>query len=161
MTVWRPAFGLPMYEVSSAGEIRSRWSSKRRILRGTRDKDGYVKMVLVMPGGARRTVRRAVAVAEAFYGPRPLGKVACHINNVRADDRCANLRWGTQAENIDDKRRHGTAQIGERHPRSKLTEEAVREIRRREAPARVLALKFGVKMVTIYAVLARRLWAHV
>lgn len=54
---------------------------------------------------------------------------------------------------------------GEDHPNAKLTEEAVREIRRRyargEASLRKLASLYGVSYHTVHSVVYRRSWKHV
>lgn len=75
------------------------------------------------------------------------------------------LEWGTQAENMADKRRDGTEQTGERNPAAKLTEVDVVEIRRRYAECGViyadLASAFGVSKSAICAVVRRQSWGHV
>ncbi len=48
-------------------------------------------------------------VLEAFVGPCPPGMVACHYDGNSANNAVSNLRWDTQAGNIADKKRHGTA----------------------------------------------------
>lgn len=50
---------------------------------------------------------------------------------------------------------------GETNPLSKLTEQAVREIRASDESREVLARRFGVHPSTIKGVLARRAWSHV
>ena len=57
-----------------------------------------------------------------------------------------------------------TKRMGEDNPRSVLTEENVREIRRLRAEgvtARALAARFNVTEKTIYMVAKRRRWPHV
>ena len=155
---WRTVQEAPEYEVSEGGEIRSVYS--RRPLVGGVDKDGYRRLVLCTGGG--RIYRRVSAlVCEAFHGPRQPGHVVRHIDGTRTNNAAANLEWGTQKENIADKVAHGTAQIGVKHPKAKLNDDAVRAIRASSEPYKVLATRYGVKPVTIGFVRARRLWAHV
>jgi hypothetical protein len=48
-------------------------------------------------------------VAEAFIGPRPTPTTEIrHLNGNPGDNRPANLRYGTRAENAEDSKRHGT-----------------------------------------------------
>lgn len=57
-------------------------------------------------GKARRfAVHRLVL--DAFVGPCPEGLQACHGNNVKHDNRLANLRWDTHSENVYDQVRDG------------------------------------------------------
>ena len=59
----------------------------------------------------------------------------------------------------------GTPCLGSKRPSAKLSEEAVREIRRkyaeREADMPTLAAEFGVGKQAICKVVNRRRWAHV
>jgi len=75
-----------------------------RVLRpGTHN--GYRYVNLTNP---RRCVNINVLVLEAFVSRRPFGSDSRHLNGDRADNRLANLRWGTRSENILDAVRHGT-----------------------------------------------------
>lgn len=69
------------------------------------------------------------------------------------------LRWGAQAENMQDSVRDGTRSRGEAQHASKLTEEAVREIRASGLRPGALAEKFGVVPDTIRRVRKREAWA--
>lgn len=84
---------------------------------------------------------------------------------------CANPRHlflGTRQDNNEDARRKGRAASGppvhrgEAHPRAKLTECQVAEIRRRYVPRKVtrgqLADQYGVSESTIKAIIERRIW---
>ncbi len=55
-------------------------------------------------------------VAAAFIGPRPEGMVICHNNGDPLDNRVENLRYDTQAANIEDMYAHRGG-----HPNSLLT----------------------------------------
>ena len=156
--IWKTCAIAPEYEVSAFGEIRSKYTG--RPLVGGIDKDGYRKLVLCT-AGARKHARISALVCEAFHGPRPAGHVVRHLDGSRTNDAAANLAWGTQAENIGDKVAHGTNQIGERHPRAKLTESAIREIRAWIGPYAPIAARFGVTTGTISAIRTKRIWAHV
>lgn len=80
------------------------------------DKDGYLHVRIK---GRKWSVHRLVYAM--FNGDLIDGQVICHINGNPSDNRSANLLQASQAENISHKRIHGTWQIGETHPRSKIS----------------------------------------
>lgn len=47
-------------------------------------------------------------VLSAFVGPAPEGMEALHRDGSRANNRIANLAWGTHAQNQRDQLAHGT-----------------------------------------------------
>jgi hypothetical protein len=120
-------------------------------------------MVSLSAPGKKRICRNIhQLVAEAFIGPRPDGMVVCHGAAGPLDNSAANLSYGTQAQNMADKRRDGTEQVGETHPRAKLSNEQVVEIRARAAstPLRQLAREFCVSQRTIQLIVRRKNWTH-
>ena len=74
----------------------------------------------------------------------------------------SHLEWKTSAENKEDQLRHGTRRRGEMK-KSKLTTEAVRDIRRRVAESNItqveLSSEYGVTSSAIQSVVSRRTWA--
>jgi hypothetical protein len=109
--VWMPVpdYG-GLYEVSDQGRVRSwqpRWRDLPRLLDPSPNGSGYA-FVHLCRDGRTRAVKVARLVLEAFVGPMPEGMETLHINGDSADDRLANLRYGTHAENNRDRVRHGT-----------------------------------------------------
>ena len=164
---WRQVEGFPDYSVSSDGEIRGkgRWGEQkvlRKFFMKGRAPYAYVNLYR---DGKMSTRRVSVVVCETFYGPRPSSAhEAAHGNGIHDDDRAENLRWATRHENAADRKLHGTQVCGVKANLAKLTEDAVREIRR--CPARYgvvveLARKFGVHPHTISEVRLGRTWSHV
>lgn len=103
-------------------------------------------------------------ILEAFVGPRPEGMECRHLNGNGSDNRIANLRWGTPAENTLDKFRHGTVSRGCRNGWSKLNEEKVLEMRQRRKNGeqlKSLAAYFKVDVRTVTRVVGRRIWTHI
>ena len=97
--------------------------------------------------GTHSTTSAGREVLRAFVGEPPSAKHQCaHWNGDHTDNRIWNLRWATQVENEADKRRHGRRRCGERVYNAKLTEAAVRDIRRRRPGEtwQALADEFGV-----------------
>lgn len=109
---WRPVPGLPDYEVSDQGRVRS-W----KVYNG----QPGPRVLHVKPGGNQnyprvhirrdgRTTRATVHVlmAAAFLGPRPPGLVVRHLDGNNQNNVIANLTYGTWAENNLDTVLHGT-----------------------------------------------------
>lgn len=96
-TTWKPVVGFEgLYEVNDIGQI---WSHRRgRLLKASRGKHPYLR-VWLMSDGARICRLVHSIVAEAFIGPRPAGEVVRHLNDIKTDNRVANLTYGTHSEN--------------------------------------------------------------
>lgn len=174
-----PVAYAPGYMVASDGRILSCWkrvslgfghgttfvlSDEWRELGGGRDRDGYRKLILVANG--KRFYRRVHnLVLESFIGPCPPGKVGCHNNGDLTNNRLWNVRWDTQANNIADKRKHGTVAAGEKIGTSTLKPDQVLVIRELHASGAVkrteLASAFGVNRATIGGIVLRRSWKHI
>lgn len=72
------------------------------------------------------------------------------------------LETGTHAQNAADMIRDGTSTKGIKHPRAALTEEQVKEIRRRcTENQRLLGQEFGVDHATISDIILRKTWNHI
>jgi len=98
------------YQVSDEGRVRSIDRpvrvvchgveavriAKGKLLRPGRMGSGHVTVALGK--GNSRPVHQLVL--EAFVGPRPAGCEVLHLNHVPADNRLANLRYGTRGENL-------------------------------------------------------------
>ena len=113
-------------------------------------------------------------VYELFMGPLIEGLVVCHLNGRQNDNRAANLLQATQAENISHKKAHGTWQRGEKHPRSKITEQDASSVKQlldcasRSATGRIapgehlrIARETGVSLHIVRDIHSKKAWAHV
>ncbi len=67
-------------------------------------------------------------VLETFIGERPQGKVCRHLDGNPLNNRLENLCWGTPAENSADMVRMGRQCGGEKHHKTKLTDNQVLEL---------------------------------
>ena len=95
----------------------------------------------------------------------PEGLCVCHApHSICGHKNCVNpahLRVGTHAENMHDKIADGTTYKprGTKHPSNKLTEEQVREIRRRSDENQTrLGEEFGVSQNTINLIINKKTW---
>lgn len=112
---WLPIPGYEgAYEVSDLGRVRSldRISAqgrpiKGRVLSQMTGSSGYQQVNLHRDRKqATHHVHRLVLLA--FVGPGGEDMQGRHLNGDRSDNTLANLAWGTQLENMQDQREHGT-----------------------------------------------------
>lgn len=97
--LWRPVFNCPKYYVSTKGRVWSERGNKQRLIKGSHDKDGYIRVALVNKDGSRVDFRRARLVAETFI-PNPLSlPVVNHIDENKENDNVENLEWCTAEYN--------------------------------------------------------------
>lgn len=128
--IWKPVVGWEgLYSVSNLGRFRresrerefvvmSAWgtscvrklSYKRKVLKVNIDSGGYAQVVLQDASAAPpRRVTAAVhrLVLSAFRRPPGPDDHGMHRNDIRSDNRLANLKWGTKAENARDMAKKG------------------------------------------------------
>lgn len=115
---WKDIAGFEgYYQVSDQGRVRSldrtiphkRFGTvnrKGRIIAPGSNPAGYVIYGLKREGKTKGRTAHTL-VLEAFVGPRPEGKEACHNDGDRKNNRLENLRWDTNSENKMDIQRHG------------------------------------------------------
>lgn len=107
------------------------------------------------------TVAAHRATCILAHGPPPFeGAQAAHYKC--GNQGCINkrhLRWSTIELNHDDKRRHGTMTQGERHPRSRFTEEEVLAIAASPLGPAALGLQYGCDRAVIGSIKSGRTWS--
>lgn len=110
---WREVVGFEgLYEVSNHGNVKSvdrevphgntsgTRKIKGRILKQYRHNSmGHWIVGLCREGKSKNYFVHSL-VLEAFVGPKPQGKVACHGEKGTYDNCLDNLRYGTQWENV-------------------------------------------------------------
>jgi hypothetical protein len=168
---FRAVVGFPGYAVGDDGSV---WSCRKsgngsgrfgrwRKLRPVPMQNGYLQVFLRRDG---KTVKFLVhhLVLLTFVGP-PGDRQECrHFPDKDVtNNRKSNLQWGTDKENCQDKFIHNTQPLGVRHYNSKLSEGAVREMRRtkNENTISSFARRFGVAEATVQDAIAGRTWKHV
>jgi len=115
---------------------------------------------------------------EIEIGPVPDGLLVLHRCDNPLCVRPSHLFLGTNDDNMKDMAAKGRSPKGDNHctrlrpelvrkgeaaPNARLTEDKVKEIRRRynNEEAQALALDFGVSRDTIYGIVYRKKWKHV
>lgn len=154
---WRP-WRTANYEVSSLGRMRratpGRCTAPGRLLKPTLLRIGYYKVSPVVRGSNVQTYVHD-AVALAFIGPKPAGKVVNHKDGTKTNNAASNLEYISHPENVRHARRTGLTPCGERHPNAKLSNTQAAEIRARRAAGEGgshLAREYGVSPSTIYQI---------
>lgn len=117
----------------------------------------------------KKPVRAYRYIYEQIVGLIAKGLYVCHHCDNPICVNPAHLFVGTQDDNMKDMVSKGRANKpkGEKNGRAKLTEEDVRYIRQNYRSKssiygrKALAEKFGVDVVTIRAILIRKLWSHI
>lgn len=171
---WRKCPRFPEWEVSECGDMRRASAGNLRPvgfrMKGFIDCDGYLRYSFKSGNGKAR-VSAHVLVAEAFIGPRPsAAHGVAHNNGSRLMNHFSNLRWATNHANLADREVHGTAPVGERNPKAKITEADVHIIRRDYRRAKntkdmtlvyQLEQKYGLHRATIINIAMGKSWSHV
>lgn len=104
MEIWKPIIGWESrYEVSDQGRVRN--IITQHILKpmktGAKRKSGY-RMKVRFSTSPRIDLSVAHLVLTAFQGPRSVGQISMHKNDLPEDNRLPNLQWGTAKENMMD-----------------------------------------------------------
>lgn len=162
METFKPVVGVPRYEVSNLGSVRGTTRLGVRMLRWDTT-ERYPRVCLMLVDGTKFTRRVHLLVLEAFVGPRPPGMVARHKDDNPLKCQASNLEWGTQKENIDDKKKNGGYRNGEASHMSKLTDAQVVEIRsdnRYRWKPLEYAFKFGVSKGCVVDARVSRTFCH-
>jgi len=103
-------------------------------------------------------------ILEAFRGPRRAGMCARHFPDPdTGNNAIANLQWGTYQQNCEDRERDGNTARGVCNLNSKLSEEAVHEIRAASGRGCVMEMsrKFCVSRTVIWRIRSHRGWTHI
>lgn len=166
---WKPIPNFTGYDASNMGQIRSHPKKTRkgiRILEGSIYIQGkYKRKYINLCKNGKIYIRGCHnLVLITFCGPCPKGFQCLHRNGNALDNRLSNLHWGTALENSKDREKHGNTCRGERIGSSKLTENIVREIRRRHSDgdnAYDMADEFKTSASNIYHIINKLCWKHV
>lgn len=151
----------PGLVISDCGTL---WGPSGKRLRTFVPKRGpYPRFNLYQGGGKWKQYGVHTVVCIAFHGPRPEGMMVRHLDGNPLNNKASNLCWGTQQENEADKKRHGTATIGERHPSAVLTEQQVIKIRshsQRRGIGAELAREYGISETAVSYIRNGKTWRH-
>lgn len=142
------------------GDVHQTYKRKGHILKLSYSLDGYLQL------SANNTTYKAHRWVAQTFIPNPENKPQVnHIDGVKDNNVLSNLEWCTARENVIHSYKTGLAcNAGSRHPRSKLCEEEILEIRARRSEgisAKTLAGDYSVCVSTISKILTGKYWGHV
>lgn len=148
------------YSVSNLGRVASRKRGRWRVMRPSRNSEGY--MLVSISNWAGKAARVHLLVAAAFLPPKPSpAHEINHADGNKTNNTAANLEWVTHSENV----RHSLRVVGRKHREdTKLSEDDVRSIRKlRESgrPRASVARQFGISPSNVTMVTKRHTWGHV
>lgn len=172
MSEFREIPGFPKYEINEEGVVRRRLPSRissshvGKTIKPhlSRKKGRYTINLMREDGLGKRTVYVHKLVAAAFLPPQPSPEhVVDHIDGNKRNNHASNLRWLTNPENCRSATEMGLKPRGEAHGNAVVTDELVREIRRRYASGETqmaLHRELGIARTTIQAIVTRKYWKH-
>ena len=99
-------------------------------------------------------------VLLAFVGEPSPGHQACHNDGNPLNNTLTNLRWDTLSNNQLDRRRHGTAFQGEKHPNAKLNDAEARAIVADPRGCVTIAREYHISTTTVVLLRQRKIWKH-
>jgi hypothetical protein len=171
--VWKPVPGLEKaYFVSNLGKVKSLARRVKcgpgakgtrcipeKILRPDTLRKGYKRVNLC---GCKITVHQLVL--QVFVGKCPAGCEVRRIDGNPANNMLTNLRYGTHAQNMLDRNKHGTGVRGERSSTHKLEAADVSKLRRMYGTGKYtltqLSAKFGLSISGTRAAARGINWKH-
>lgn len=163
MIEWRAIPGFSGYDVSDDGQVRSYHTTRRvydvpqRTLKPWPNTDSYPTVSLRDENGKRRNLVIASLVMLAFIGSRPDHLEVCHNDGNKINNWLGNLRYDSHKNNMADCVKHGTAPVGERCGKAKLTNAQASEIRGiKDVSRRMLAKRYGVSHQAIDSIICRK-----
>lgn len=163
-SIWLEVPGYPNYRVSPEGNVLSlRFSKFPRVLRPGKRKNGYLGVFL----DSKKNMLVHRLVAMVYCERKPECDQVNHKNGNPEDNRAENLEWVTAKENCSHRQsvlKRQCGRPGSRHPKAKLKEYQVREIKKLLAAGvhpNELGRRFGVSSWSIREILAGRNWKHI
>jgi hypothetical protein len=165
--VWKDIKGFEgLYMVSNIGNVKrlkSKWVLNERLIGRLVDRDGYFRRTLCKNSLSKQITEHRL-VATTFI-ENPENKLTInHINGIKTDNRVENLEWNTNLENKQHAVSSGLTNLkGTNHPRCKLSDKDVLEIREIgfSQTRTALSKKYGVSRITILRIIKRSNWNHI
>lgn len=166
MEVWKPVVGFEdHYAVSNFGRVKrtakGRGTYIGRIVKKSKHSAGYEALNLT-DGVKKNYLLVHRIVCEAFLGRPPSERhEVAHRDGNKKNNRLANLRWATPAENTYDNFLNGTSPGVSSSNRRVLSDEDVMAIRQDRRASHEVAADYGVTDRNITAIWRRVTYKHI
>lgn len=159
--IWRDYPEDTRYKVSNMGRVVGCRGHLIKLVNGG---DGYLRVNFFF--NKKVCYRKVHQMVMNTFDPNGEGECVCHNNGDSLDNRLVNLRRDTMANNLDDRKKHGTLgrNIGERNGTAKLTADkvlAIRELLAAGWSQREVGEHFGVSSGAIGKVARGKTWEHI
>lgn len=152
---WSVIVEHPRYEISNTGHVRNRYTG--RILRGARDRDGYLTVMLYTDGD-KYTKKVHRLVAQYFLEPDPLRDQVNHKDGNKLNNHVSNLEWCTRSENTRHAYEHKLFEANIRpaiEAHTKIKRDMYPDIwqmRKQGMTLKTIAAAYGVSINTIHVI---------
>jgi len=156
--------GFEDYWIDTEGKVWSEKSGKMKQLKGRESKNGYLRVILYSNKKYKnKLIHRLVALA--FLENKDNHSQVNHKNGIKTDNRLKNLEWCSASYNIIHAFDNGLkdSMKGEKHGRSKLTENDISIIRERLSNKEKqidIARDYGVGQSAISKIKRNAIWSH-
>ncbi|WRW34630.1 HNH endonuclease [Staphylococcus phage CF5] len=160
-TLWCSIEDYNGYWVNKYGEVMG---CKGKILKGSKDKRGYVKVDLCNEDGCKKVSVHRIVAKAFIYNDDPKNKIQVnHKNGIKEDCRAENLEWCTNYYNMLHKIRNNLHNPvkGEENNFSKLTDKEVREIYCSNKSYKELEKQYNISSQAIRKIKNNDYWTHV
>lgn len=129
-------------------------------------KTSTYRFVVLMKNRKPYRIKIGKLVLTTFIRKRVGNEYVCHGAKGSLDDSLSNLYWGTPKQNMQDRFRDGTDNLGERNARALVTEEEVKEIRRlfhseKRFTLMYFANKYNLGKTTVGHIVHHTSWKHI
>lgn len=161
-TKWKKIPDFPLYACSPSGTIKN--IKRDKVLRPTKDKNGYKKVLLCKNGYHKNIAVHRVVALTFLDNPNNLPQVN-HIDGNKINNNVSNLEWCSNYDNMQHAIKKGLVKVKyENNPNAKLKKEDVLNIREWFASGRYtkdeLAKTFGVSTTLIRYIIQEKIWRY-
>jgi hypothetical protein len=154
-----PIAGFPDYLASSLGRVISFHGKRPRPLSPAADQKGYLRVSLrPLANGGTALLHRVIA-SSFIANPNNLPSVR-HLDGDPSNNAVRNLAWGTQADNEEDKRTHGTWDTRRTGKLVASDRETIRALYGEGWSQKALADLFDVSRPTITRLVNGSIWGN-
>lgn len=161
MEIWKNIHEFTEYQVSNFGRVKS--LEKNKVKKLTKNKKSGYQSFGIWMNKTMYSFYIHRAVAKAFI-PNPLNLPEVnHKDGDKTNNHVSNLEWCTKKHNMQHAYKNELINnSGIMHPRHKLTETQIYEIRNLSGKMKQLdiAKKFNVSSPTISYIINKKIWQH-